>query len=79
MAFNVINNRIDHSRYFLPAAKVENYNVMMDGKNLFNQPIKNGIKTYDIIQKIAVVERDDYSSGCLLDYYIITLKITIKL
>ena len=52
---------------------------MMDGKNLFNQPIKNGIKTYDIIQKIAVGERDDYSSGCLSDYYIITLKITIKL
>ena len=79
MAFNVINNRIDHSRYFLPAAKVENYNVMMDGKNLFNQPIKNDIKIYDIIQKIAIGEGGDYNSGCLLDYYIITLKIALKL
>ena len=79
LAFNVIDNRIDHSRYFLPAAKVENYNIMMDGKNLFNQPIKNSIKTYDIIQKIAIGEGDDYNSSCLLDYHIITLKTTIKL
>ena len=52
---------------------------MMDGKNLFNQPIKNSIKTYDIIQKIAIGEGDDYNSSCLLDYHIITLKTTIKL
>ena len=29
---------------------------------------KNDLKTYDNIRKIATGPRDDYTSGCLLDY-----------
>ena len=42
--------------------------VIIDGKNFFNQTIKNGLKTYDNIKKIATGQRDDYTTGCLLDY-----------
>ena len=38
-----------HARYYLPTAKIEEYNVMIDGKNVFGQPIKNYIKIYDNI------------------------------
>ena len=41
---------------------------MIDGRNFFNQPINNGIKTYDKIRKIATGQGDDYTTGCLLDY-----------
>ena len=41
---------------------------MTDGKNLFDQPIKSDIKTYDNIRKITTVQGDDYPTGCLLDY-----------
>ena len=40
---------------------------MIDGRNFFDQPIKNDLKTYNI-GKIATSENDDYTTGCLLDY-----------
>ena len=41
---------------------------MIDGKNVFDQPIKNVKVTYDNIRKIATGQGDDYTTGCLLDY-----------
>ena len=41
---------------------------MIDGKNFFDQPIKNDKITYDNIRKIAIGQGDDYTTGCLLDY-----------
>ena len=41
---------------------------MIDGKNLFDQPIKTDKVTYGNIRKIATVQGDDYTTGCLLDY-----------
>ena len=41
---------------------------MIDGKNLFDQPIKNGKVTYGNIRKIVTGQGDDYTTGCLLDY-----------
>ena len=41
---------------------------MIDGKNFFDQPIKNKRVTYENIRKIAVGHGDDYATGCLLDY-----------
>ena len=46
LTFNANDSRIGHSRYFLPTAIVEDYNVMNDGRNFFDQPIKNDIKTF---------------------------------
>ena len=47
--------------------EIKGFNVMVDGRNFFDQPIKNDLKTYDNIGKIATRE-DDYNMGCLLDY-----------
>ena len=41
---------------------------MIHGKNVFDQPINNMIKTYENIRKIAIGQGDDYTTGCLLDY-----------
>ena len=41
---------------------------MIDGKNFFDQPINNMIKTYENIRKITIGQGDDYATGCLLDY-----------
>ena len=40
---------------------------MIGGRNFFDQPLKNDLKTYDII-KIASGQGDDYTTGCLLIY-----------
>ena len=41
---------------------------MIDGKNVFDQPVKNDKVTYENIRKIATGQGDDYTTGCLLDY-----------
>ena len=41
---------------------------MIDGKNIFDQPINSMNKTYENIRKIATGKGDDYTTGCLLDY-----------
>ena len=42
---------------------------MLDKRNLFDPPIRNNIKTYENIKKIAPDQGDDYVSGFLLDPY----------
>ena len=42
---------------------------MIDGKNVFDQPINSDLKTYENIRRIATGQADDYTTGCLLDYY----------
>ena len=39
---------------------------MIDGKNVFDQPVNNDIKTQENIRKIAAGQGDDYATGCLL-------------
>ena len=41
---------------------------MIDGRNFFDQPMKNYLKKYDDIRKIATDQGDDYATGCLPDY-----------
>ena len=41
---------------------------MIDGKNCFDQPVKNDKITYESIRQIATGQRDDYTTGCFLDY-----------
>ena len=41
---------------------------MIDGKNFFNQPVKNNKVIYENIRKVATGQGDYYTTGCLLDY-----------
>ena len=41
---------------------------MIDGKIVFDQPVKNDKLTYENIRKVATGERDDYTTGFLIDY-----------
>ena len=39
---------------------------MIDGKNIFDQPINSSLKTYKNIRKIGTDQGDDYTAACLL-------------
>ena len=41
---------------------------MINGENVFDQPIKNNKVTYENIRKLATGQGDDYTAGCVLDY-----------
>ena len=63
------NDRQVHARYYLPKVEIKNYNVMIDGKNVFDQPVKNDLKLeWFFNSKIATGQGDDYTTGCLIDY-----------
>ena len=54
-------------RYFLPRIKIENYNIKIDGRNFYEQPINDLIKQYDEVRKILSGQGDDYTTSFLLD------------
>ena len=58
----------DNKKYFLPRGEIKNYNVLIDGRNFYDQPINDLIKQYDEVRKVSTGYGDDYTTGCLLDY-----------
>ena len=60
--------RNSHKKYFLPRIDITKYNVLIDGRNVYDQPINDQIEKYVEIRKIATRKGDDYTTGCLLDY-----------
>ena len=57
-----------YTGYYLPQVRIKEYDVTIDGKNVFGQPVISSMKTYDSIQKIARGQGDYYTTSCLLDY-----------
>ena len=68
LAFENDNDRTSDDQYYFPAIEIKEYNIVINGENVFDQPIKNNKVTYDNIRKIAIGQGDDYTTGCLLDY-----------
>ena len=57
-----------HRRYFLSRIKIKNYNIEIDGRNFYDQPINDSIKQYDEVRKVSTGQGDDSTKGCLLDF-----------
>ena len=57
-----------NERAFLPVVKITNYNVLIDGRTSYDQPINDQIKKHNDIRKTETEQGDDYTTGCLLDY-----------
>ena len=51
--------------YYLPNVEMKDYNIIIDGKSSFDQPVKNIKVTYENIRKIATGQGDGYTTGCL--------------
>ena len=50
LAFEDDAKRKSNKRYYLPNIEIKDYNVMIGGKSLFDQPIKNNKITYENIR-----------------------------
>ena len=55
-------------KYFLSRVRIENYNIEIDGRNFYVQPINDSFMQYDEIRKISTGQGDAYTTGCLLDF-----------
>ena len=68
---NLAANRVignSYRKYFVPRVDITSYNVLINSRNFYDQPINDSIRKYDEIRKIATGKGNNYATGCLLDY-----------
>ena len=63
---NNTDSRYSFSTYYVPKVKVNDFNVLIDGKRFFDLPVKNDEEAYEKI--IDMSKNSDYTTGNLLDY-----------
>ena len=68
LAFENDTQRTSAKGYYLPNVEIKDCNVMINGENFLDQPIKNNKVTYENIRRVCTGFGDDYTCGSLLDY-----------
>ena len=58
--------RTSFSKYYVPKVEIRNFNVLIDGKPLFEIPVKNKEEVYK--QIIEMSKNNEYATGNLLYY-----------
>ena len=70
-AYDAANNNKagikSNKKHFFPRAKIKNFNVLIDGRNFYDQPIHDLIKQYDEVRETSIEQGDDYTTVCILD------------
>ena len=59
MLFENRTERKVQTKYYIPKVEIKDYNIIIDERNFFDQPIKNALKSCDNIRKISTGQRDD--------------------
>ena len=54
-------------KYYLPRIDLNKYNVIIDGRNFYDNPIESDIEKYRELKKV-IGKGEDYTTGSLLDY-----------
>ena len=70
MAYNSANNqptRNGQQKYYLPRNDLNKYNVIIDGRNFYDNPIESDIEKYRELKKVMIGKGEDYTTGSLLD------------
>ena len=66
LSFKNEEDRTPFSKYYVPNVEIKDFNVLIDGKSLFDVPLKNKEEAYENILRIS--KNNDYTTGNLLDY-----------
>ena len=71
-AYNVGNTgvpKIDHKKYYQPTVEVKQHNILIDDGNFYDQNVNDSITRYNKLLKLTSGKGEDYTTGCLVDYY----------
>ena len=63
---NNTESRYSFSNYYVPKVRINDFNVLIDGKSFLNLSVKNGEEAYEKI--IEMSNNSDYTTGNLLDF-----------
>ena len=61
-------NRNSQQKYYLPRNDLNEYNVIIDGRNFYDNPIENDIEKYRELKKVMIGKGEDYTTESLLDF-----------
>ena len=61
-------NRDNQRKYYLPRIDLNKYNVIIDGRNFYDNPIESDIEKCRELKKIMIGKEKDYTTGSLLDF-----------
>ena len=61
-------NRDDQRKYYLARIDLNKYNVIIDGRNFYDNPIESDIEKYRELKKVMIGKGEDYTTGSLLDF-----------
>ena len=70
MAYNRANGqptRNGQRKYYLPRIDLEKYNVVIDGRNFYKNPIESDIEKYRELTKVMIGKGEDNTTGSLFD------------
>ena len=59
-------SRYFYSNYYVPKVKIDDFNVLIDGKRFLDLPVKNKGEAYEKI--IEMSNNNDYTTGNLIDF-----------
>ena len=71
MGYNRANGqptRNGQRKYYLPRIDLEKYNVIIDGRSFYDNPIESDIENYRELEKVMIGKGEDYTTGSLLDF-----------
>ena len=55
-------------KYYLPRISLNKYNIIIDGRNFYDNPIESDIEKFRELRKVMIGKGEDYTTGSLLDY-----------
>ena len=55
-------------KYYLPRIDLKEYNIIIDGRNFYDNPIENNIEKYRESKKVMIGKGEDYTTRSLLDF-----------
>ena len=58
----------NNKKSILPRGEINNYNLLINKRNFYDQSINDLIKQYDEVRRVSTRRDDDYTTGFLLDY-----------
>ena len=58
--------RNGRTKYYLPRIDLKKYNVIIHGRNFYDNPIESDIEKYRELKKVMIGKGEDYTTGSLL-------------
>ena len=72
MAYNRANGQSTRNgriKYYLPRIDLEKYNVIIDGRNFYDNPIESDIEKYRELKKVMIGKgEEDHTTGSLFNF-----------